>query len=246
MTFHFTHPFVSAKADGTDPTVVRPTDWNADHAVTADGPGVVGRTASGSGPMSLLPIGNTYIPAGVGLPWFGAVGQIPAGWYLCDGSAKSRTVDAALYTAIGIAYGAGDGSTTFNVPDLRGRVPAGADGGVGRLTNATMSPDGNTPGAAGGAQLTSTNVNVNGPINVAASVSGPLNGVVDSNAPPDTFQTGPGGQHTVCAAFLAGTLQVQVNGSMGGNAAGNVSLNGATGNIDVVQPTLVVNWIIKA
>lgn len=52
----------------------------------------------------------------------------PLGYVLCDGSAYSRSAYAPLYAVIGNGYGAGDGSTTFNVPDLRGRMPVGADG----------------------------------------------------------------------------------------------------------------------
>ena len=44
----------------------------------------------------------------------------PTGWLLCDGSAVSRTTYARLFTALGTTWGVGDGSTTFNVPDLRG------------------------------------------------------------------------------------------------------------------------------
>ena len=50
----------------------------------------------------------------------------PAGWLLCRGQAISRTVYAALFAVIGTTYGAGDGSTTFNLPDLRDRFPVGA------------------------------------------------------------------------------------------------------------------------
>ena len=50
----------------------------------------------------------------------------PTGWLLCDGSAIDRVVYAALFAAIGVAYGPGDGSTTFNVPDYRDRFPMGA------------------------------------------------------------------------------------------------------------------------
>ena len=50
----------------------------------------------------------------------------PLGWLLCDGSAVSRNTYQALYNAIGAAFGPGDGSTTFNLPDLRGRLPIGA------------------------------------------------------------------------------------------------------------------------
>ena len=55
----------------------------------------------------------------------------PAGWLLCDGSAVSRTTYATLFAAIGTTWGAGDGSTTFNLPDLRGRAPIGAGTGSG-------------------------------------------------------------------------------------------------------------------
>jgi len=50
----------------------------------------------------------------------------PSGWLLCDGSPVSRTTYAGLFALIGTTYGAGDGSTTFNVPDLRGSVVVGA------------------------------------------------------------------------------------------------------------------------
>ena len=53
----------------------------------------------------------------------------PTGYLLCDGSAVSRTTYADLYTAIGTTYGVGDGSTTFNVPNVKGKVPVGRDNG---------------------------------------------------------------------------------------------------------------------
>jgi microcystin-dependent protein len=49
----------------------------------------------------------------------------PSGWLACDGTAVSRTTYAALFAAISTGYGVGDGSTTFNVPDFRGRVISG-------------------------------------------------------------------------------------------------------------------------
>jgi microcystin-dependent protein len=51
----------------------------------------------------------------------------PSGWLICDGAAVSRTTYAGLYSAIGTAYGVGNGSTTFNLPDYRGRVIVGTD-----------------------------------------------------------------------------------------------------------------------
>lgn len=58
----------------------------------------------------------------------------PTGWLPCDGAAISRTTYALLFAAIGTAYGAGNGSSTFNVPDFRDRVPLGASGGRPRGT----------------------------------------------------------------------------------------------------------------
>lgn len=79
---------------------------------------------------------STITPPGVLVPYAGAAA--PTGWVLCDGSAISRTTFANLFAAIGVVYGAGNGTTTFNVPDMRGRVPVGKNaatfvtlGGVG-------------------------------------------------------------------------------------------------------------------
>lgn len=65
------------------------------------------------------------VPVGVCLPFAGA--SIPGGWLLCDGATVSRTTYAALFAVIGEAYGPGDGSTTFELPYLAGKVPVGLD-----------------------------------------------------------------------------------------------------------------------
>lgn len=62
-------------------------------------------------------------PAGIVIPFAGSVA--PDGWLLCDGSAVSRDTYSDLFDAIGTIYGDGDGSTTFNLPDLSGRVVIG-------------------------------------------------------------------------------------------------------------------------
>lgn len=72
---------------------------------------------------------NLAVPPGVSLPWCG-VGAIPAGFLLCDGTAVNRITFANLFAAIGIAYGAGDGVTTFNIPDGRDRAFIGASPGA--------------------------------------------------------------------------------------------------------------------
>lgn len=69
--------------------------------------------------------------------WAGSEGgTIPTGWLLCNGQAVSRTgAYQPLYDVIGLSYGVGNGSTTFNVPDLRGRVPLGVSGSYARGTS---------------------------------------------------------------------------------------------------------------
>jgi microcystin-dependent protein len=78
----------------------------------------------------------------------------PAGWVLCYGQAISRTTYARLFDVLGTTHGVGDGSTTFNVPDLRGRVAAGKGdmGGsdAARLTATYFGAAGTTLGAVGG------------------------------------------------------------------------------------------------
>lgn len=82
--------------------------------------------------------GSSEIPPGALTAYVGAAA--PAGWLLCDGSTASRTTYADLFAIIGTAYGAGDGATTFNLPDLRGRVA------VGKGTNASVDTLGENDG----------------------------------------------------------------------------------------------------
>ena len=78
-----------------------------------------------------------WMPTGMVVPYAGAVA--PDGWLLCQGQAVSRTTYAQLFSVIGTTYGSGDGSTTFNLPDMRGRVAVGSDAnwGCGGIRGAT-------------------------------------------------------------------------------------------------------------
>lgn len=107
-------------------------------------------------------------PTGSVMMW--TTGTAPTGWVLCDGAAINRTTFAALFAVIGTTFGAGDGSTTFNVPDMRGRVPVGlgthADVNAlgdndGEATVANRRPKhdhgpGNLGGTTGGPSSTTT------------------------------------------------------------------------------------------
>lgn len=83
--------------------------------------------------------GGSY-PTGAVEPFGANSGDIPTGWLECDGSAVSRTTFSDLFNEIGTTYGVGDGSTTFNLPDLRGRAPIGDGQGSG-LTNRTLGDE---------------------------------------------------------------------------------------------------------
>jgi microcystin-dependent protein len=66
-------------------------------------------------------------PAGTVMAFAGPSGRVPSGWFLCDGRAISRTAFPNLFAAIGVFHGIGDGTTTFNIPDYRGRFLRGVD-----------------------------------------------------------------------------------------------------------------------
>lgn len=84
------------------------------------------KTALSAAWIPNLPSLNPFVP-GLQLPWPGESTTIPSGWLLCNGAAVSRTAYRSLFDVIGTRYGAGDGSTTFNLPDLRGSIPVGSE-----------------------------------------------------------------------------------------------------------------------
>lgn len=158
--------------------------------------------------------GTVNHPVGSAIQFFGS--SAPEGWMLCDGAAISRTTYAALFAVIGTTYGAGDGSSTFNLPDMRGRAGVGAGTGSG-LTNRAL---GSNFGAETH-QLTSSEMPVH---SHNRNVSG---------FEEQTLRTGTGG----IRAFAGGSQQVvtaTVTASAGGDAAHNN-----------MQPSLAVNFIIK-
>lgn len=82
---------------------------------------------------------HTVLPAGCVIA--SMRDTVPNGFLECDGSAVNRTTYADLFTAIGVIYGNGDGSTTFNIPDLRGEFLRGYDNGAGTDPDAGSRTD---------------------------------------------------------------------------------------------------------
>lgn len=166
------------------------------------------------------------LPAGSVIPYAGSTA--PANWLLCAGQAVSRTTYKALFDVIGSTYGSGDGSTTFNLPDLRGRVPAGKDdmGGTAasRLTSTTITSGATTLGNNGGAQThTLTEAQIPAHTHTTESAyGGAVSGGRLSNA-------NSGGSGTSAFSYFNTS-----SGTGGGGAHNNV------------QPTIILNYIIKA
>jgi microcystin-dependent protein len=182
---------------------------------------------------------SAAVPAGVIFPWAGIATTAPSGFLLCDGSAVNRTTYSALFAAVNTTYGAGNGTTTFNVPDLRGRSIAGRDnmGGTtaGRITNAGSGIVGTTMGASGGAQSVTPSL---AGVTVSGTASGTVTGDIgENNAASLTQAGGPFlvASNTHIHAFTANPSTFVLSASIGGSIPALVN----------VQPTLIVNYIIK-
>jgi len=141
---------------------------------------------------------------------------IPDGFLLCDGSAVSRADYADLFAVVGTTYGSGDGTTTFNLPDMRGRVPAGVDPAQDEFEELGQN------GGETAHTLTAVEIPIfdlshaHSEITAAATL---INGGIEAPAPaalPGIGSTGSGG------------------GSIGGGEAHNN-----------LQPYLTLNFIIK-
>jgi microcystin-dependent protein len=97
------------------------------------------------------PTGAAYLcPVGTMLDFAGT--GVPLGWTTCQGQNISRTNYPELFFVMSTTYGAGDGSTTFGMPDCRGRATYGLDAGANRITVAGGNFDGTVQGNSGGAQ----------------------------------------------------------------------------------------------
>jgi len=140
--------------------------------------------------------GDSSAITGEGKLWFTSVA--PTGWLLCNGDVVSRSTYANLFAVIGTTFGHGDASTTFNLPDFRGRVPAGLQAGPG-----VFEPLGGTLGSIE-SNLTATNM-----------------------VPLDVT--------TVSA--MEGSVTYPIQSVNYGSAAGSP--------FQIIQPTIVVNFIIK-
>lgn len=161
---------------------------------------------------------DAYITGEVRWVAFGE-GSLPSGWLLCYGQDVSRSTYATLFSAIGTTFGVGNGSTTFTLPDLRGRVIAGKDDMGGASANVITDSNADSLGGEYGSEthtLTASEIPAH-------------------THPMTTFKTNTTGsnpRHTLDGASTASTASTDAN-TGGGGAHNNV------------QPTLFLNAIIK-
>lgn len=168
------------------------------------------------------------------------------------GQAISRTTYATLRAMIGDTFGAGDGSTTFNIPDLRGRVIAGLDnmGGsaANRITNAGSGIVGTTIGAAGGAEtvalslanlppITPTGTITNGAI--TSSINASPSGLIINQSAGGSAGLGGGGQ-AQSALNNFGVTSTQAISTFTGAAGGRTSAG-----VNKMPPAIVLPMLLR-
>ena len=185
----------------------------------------MGVSSALAGAVNAVPLGTVSGFAG---------STAPSGWQLCYGQAISRTQYAGLFAVTSTTYGSGDGSTTFNVPDLRGRVVAGLDnmGGTdaGRLSTA------NTLGTTTG---TETHQHASTVMTAGLNFFG-----AGGNTYID-YASRSGSSYTEDVRIFWSGTPTETTGRTETQTAG-VGIFGNTDASSGMQPTMTINYIIKA
>lgn len=180
------------------------------------------------------------VPVGAGMDYWSDTA--PPGWIFPYGQAISRTTFAALFAKLGTTYGAGDGSTTFNLPDKRARASFPKDdmGGssAGRITNQSGGWNATLLGASGGAQ-THTLTSGQMPAHSHGGVTGAAGSVVQitSVTPGSTVNVSPGVGPNAVTSLSTGTDPT-------GNHTHGIGSEGLDLAHNNLPPGIVCNYII--
>ncbi len=176
--------------------------------------------ASTSGPtvisaVTMPGINTDAVPVGALITWPGE--DIPAGWMICDGREVSREDHATLFALIGGTYGFGDHMTTFNLPDLRGRVVVGRDNMGGSEANVIVGSWGRQMGATFGEE---------NHVLTVAEMPSHTHGYMET--------PWLGSRYDGHSSPLMTSQRSATTSATGGSLAHNN-----------IQPSMVMNWIIK-
>lgn len=168
----------------------------------------------------------------------------PTDWLLCYGQAVSRTTYAALFAVTSTTYGVGDGSTTFNLPDLRGRTPFGKDdmGGVAasRVTNGESGITGTTLGSAGGDERLSQHLHAVGTLAISGD-GGHQHSYLAGNAIGSGRDIIDAGGDTGVQSFP----ESGANGTHSHTISGSTANTGGNTTSQNMPPAIILNYIIK-
>ncbi|MBI1841840.1 MAG: tail fiber protein [Verrucomicrobia bacterium] len=191
------------------------------------------------------------IPVGALLPFAGA--EAPTNFLFCGGQEVSRTDYAALFTAIGVRYGAGDGVTTFNVPDLRGRTAAGRDDMGGNAARRMTSSDVGNPGidgvvlgAAGGSDRVGLTAGQMPLHNHTGRTGSMTRNATHTHAETADASVGGGGGFRVGRTTDGGiTTTTSSTGPSNTDHDHVIPFAGGSEAHPNVQPTIILNYIIR-
>ena len=166
------------------------------------------------------------IPTATIVPWSSA--SVPSGFLECNGQTVSRSTYAALFAIVGTTYGAGDGSSTFGLPDLQDNVP------VGKSNNKALA-------STGGANTVTSTGNVGGSTANATLSTGQLASHSHSGGVSQAGTTSPNPNPVVAKVNVTNTG----NTGSGQGHSHNMSANFSGDATSVLQPYLTVIYIIK-
>lgn len=205
---------------------------------------------NGSGGTQAAVAGTDYLGVTPGMIFDYAGTSAPSGYLACDGSAISRTTYSALFAAIGTTWGAGDGSTTFNLPDLRRRTTIGAGGtAVSGPTNAVGAVGGEEAHTLTLAELAAHNHGTNeSPHTHANTLTDPTHSHNWGHNNQNGAGAGAGNYGGTSGGFADATSN-SATGVTINNAAQTTGItiqnNGGGGAHNNMQPSAVVTKIIK-
>ena len=179
------------------------------------------------------------IPTATIVPWSSA--SVPTGFLECNGQAVSRSTYSALFAVVGTTYGVGDGSSTFNVPDLQDNVAVGksnnkALASTGGANTTPVTATGNVGGSTANATLSTAQLASHGHSIVARA--NPMNYI-----PGRAYQVGSG---PTSAPVNTTSFNTANQGSGSGHSHNmSATFSGDAVNASVLQPYLTIIYIIK-